>query len=189
MVVYTAVDKPLTVDVKKGMEMTTTDLYLLVAETRCEHGHLLLEDAARTGAADDWTAYLRDPAHPCPYEVRDFLAYQTHAPHLPADWIVLRTRAERYGHDYGTAQGVMTLPELARILADAADPADAAGPAWRLHAIHRTGPTPPDAAGPLAYLIELADPATGEVHPAPSLAAYRRLQGCADPVAAPAAVR
>jgi len=151
------------------MEMTTDDLYLLVAETRCEHGHLLLEDAARTGAADDWTAYLRDPAHPCPYEVRDFLAYQTHAPHLPADWIVLRTRAESYGHDYGTAQGVMTLPELAHILADAADPADAAGP--------------------LAYLIELADPATGEVRPAPSLAAYRRLQGCADPVAAPAAVR
>jgi len=170
--------------------VTTDDLALLLAETRCEHGRLSLEDAQRAGAADDWTAYLRDPAHSCPYAVRDFHAYQTHAPHLPAAWIVLRTRAERHGHDYDTAHGALTLPELARILADAvdpADPADAAGPAWRLHAIHRTGPTPTGAAGPRAYLIELADLATGEVRPAPSLAAYRRLQGCADP--APAAVR
>jgi len=170
--------------------VTTDDLALLLAETRCEHGRLSLEDAQRAGAADDWTAYLRDPAHSCPYAVRDFHAYQTHAPHLPAAWIVLRTRAERHGHDYDTAHGALTLPELARILADAvdpADPADAAGPAWRLHAIHRTGPTPTGAAGPRAYLIELADLATGEVRPAPSLAAYRQLQGCADP--APAAVR
>jgi len=167
--------------------VTTADLYLLVAETRCEHGHLLLEDAARTCAADDWTAYLRDPAHPGPYEVHDFRAYQSLAPHLPADWIVVRPRAARYGHDYGTAQGVITLPEVARILADAANPADAADPTWRLHAIHRTGPTPTGADRPLAYCIELADPATGEVRPAPSLAAYRRLQGCPDP--APAIVR
>ncbi len=153
---------------------------------------LTLEDAARAGTADDWTVYLRDAAHPCPYEVRDFYAYQTHAPHLPADWIVLRTRAERHGRDYGTALGTLTLPGLARILADAVDPADsadAADPAWRLHALHRTGPTPTDAEGLLAYLIELADPATGEVRPVPSLAAYRHLQGCADPVAASAAVR
>jgi len=108
-------------------------------------------------------------------------------PHLPADWIVLRPRAARHGHDYDTAHGALTLPELARILADAVDPADAAGPVWLLHAIHRTGPTPTGAEGPRAYLIELADPATAEVRTAPSLAAYRQLQGCADP--APAAVR
>ncbi len=167
--------------------MTTDELYLLLAETRCEHGHLVLEDAERAGAADDWTAYLRDPALPGPYAVRDFLAYQTRAPHLPADWIVLRPRAERHGHAYDAAAGALTLPELARILADAVAPADSAGSAWLLHAIHRTGPTPTGAEGPLAYLIELAHPATGEVRPAPSLAAYRRLQGCADP--APAAVR
>jgi len=167
--------------------VTTDDLSLLLAETRCEHGRLTLEDAERAGTGDAWTAYLRDPAHPCPYEVHDFHAYQTHAPHLPAAWIVLRTRVERHGHDYGAAAGALTLPELARILADAVDPVDAAGPAWRLHALHRTGPTPTGAEEPLAYLIELADPATGEVRPAPSLAAYRRLQGCADP--APAAMR
>ena len=164
--------------------MTTNDLALLLAETRCEHGRLTLEGAERAGTGDDWTVYLRDAAHPCPYEVRDFYAYQTLAPHLPADWIILRTRAERHGHDYDTAQGVMTLSELARILADAVDPADsadAAGPAWRLHAIHRTGPTPTGAEEPRAYLIELADPATAEVRTAPSLAAYRHLQGCADP--------
>jgi len=167
--------------------VTTDDLALLLAETRCEHGRLTLEDAERAGTGDDWIVYLRDPAHPCPFEVRDFHAYQTHAPHLPADWIVLRTRAERHGHDYGTARGALTLPELARILADAVDPADAASPAWLLHAIHHTGPTPSGAEEPLAYLIELADPATGEVRTAPSLSAYRHLQGCADP--APAAVR
>ena len=167
--------------------MTTDDLALLLAETRCEHGRLSLEDAQRAGAADaadDWTAYLRDPAHSCPYAVRDFRAYQTHAPHLPADWIVLRTRAERHGHDYDTALGALTLPELARILANAvdpADPADAAGPAWRLHALHRAAPLPTGADEGITYLVELADPATGEVRSAPSLAAYRHLQGCADP--------
>ena len=193
---YTPVDKYLTRNSKSGKvdsPVTTDDLSLLLAETRCEHGRLTLEDAERAGIGDDWTVYLRDAAHPCPYEVRDFYAYQTLAPHLPADWIVLRTRAERHGHDYDTALGTLTLPELARILADAAapadpaDPADAASPAWLLHAIHRTGPTPTGAEEPLAYLIELADPATAEVRTAPSLAAYRHLQGCADP--APAAVR
>jgi len=169
--------------------VTTDDLSLLVAETRCAHGRLTLDDAERAGAGDDWIAYLRDPMHPCPYAVRDYAAYQTHAPHLPAAWLVLRTRAARHGRDYGTAQGALTLPELARILADAVDPADSAGPAWRLHAIHRAGPTPTGAEGPRAYLIELADPATGEVRPAPSLAAYRQLQGCADPAPTPAAVR
>ncbi len=167
--------------------MTTADLYLLLADTRCAHGHLVLEDAARAGTADDWTAYLRAPAHPCPYEVRDFRAYQTLAPLLPAAWIVPRTRAARHGHDYDADAGALTLSELARILADAVDPADSADPAWRLHALHRTGPTPTGADGPLAYLIELVDPATAEVRTVPSLAAYHRLQGCADP--APAAVR
>ncbi len=172
--------------------MTTDDLALLLAETRCEHGRLTLEDAERAGTGDAWTVYLRDAAHPCPYAVRDFHAYQTHAPHLPADWLVLRTRAERHGHDYGMAHGALTLPELARILADAVDPADAAdaaGPAWLLHAIHRTGPTPTGADEGITYLVELADPATGEVRSAPSLAAYRRLQGCAAPAPASPAVR
>jgi len=172
--------------------VTTDDLALLLAETRCEHGRLTLEDAARAGTGDDWTVYLRDAAHPCPYAVRDFAAYQTHAPHLPADWLVLRTRAARHGRDYGTALGALTLPELARILADAvdpADPADAAGPAWRLHAIHRAAPLPTGADEGITYLVELADPATGEVRSAPSLAAYRHLQGCAAPAPASPAVR
>ncbi len=55
--------------------MTTNDLALLLAETRCEHGRLTLEGAERAGTGDDWTVYLRDAAHPCPYEVRDFYAY------------------------------------------------------------------------------------------------------------------
>jgi hypothetical protein len=67
------------------------NLALLVAETRCAHGRLTLDDAERADAADDWIAYLRDPMHPCPYAVRDYAAYQIHAPHLPADWLVLRT--------------------------------------------------------------------------------------------------
>ncbi|MDQ2831037.1 MAG: hypothetical protein M3Y74_18570, partial [Chloroflexota bacterium] len=165
--------------------MTTADLYLLVAETRCEHGHLILDDAARTGTSDDWIVYLHDAAHPGPYEVRAFRAYQTLAPHLPADWIVLRTRAARHGHDYDAAAGALTLLELARILADAVAPADSADPAWLLHAIHRTGPTPTDAAGPRAYLIELADPATGEVRTAPSLAAYQQFRHDDDDAATP----
>ena len=113
-------------------------------------------------------------------------------PPLPADWIVLRPRVARHGRDYDTAQGALTLPELARILADAVDPADptdAAGPAWRLHAIHRAAPLPTGADEGITYLVELADPATGEVRSAPSLAAYRHLQGCADPTPASAAVR
>ncbi len=148
--------------------MTTDELYLLVAETRCDHGHLTLEDAERAATGDDWTAYLRDAAHPSPYTVRDFHAYQTHAPHLPAAWIVLRTRAERHGHDYGAASGALTLPDLAPLLAHALDPD---GSAWRLHAIHRTltaGDTP-------TYLVEVVDPTTGEVRTAPSLAAYHHL--------------
>ncbi len=79
----------------------------------------------------------------------------------------LRTRAARHGHDYDAAAGALTLPELARILADAVAPADSADPAWLLHAIHRTGPTPTDAAGPRAYLIELAHPATAEARNSP----------------------
>ncbi len=164
--------------------MTTDDLALLLAETRCEHGRLTLEDAERAGTGDDWTVYLRDAAHPCPYEVRDFYAYQTHVPHLPAAWLVLRPRVARHGRDYTATLGALTLPDLARILADAvdpADPADAAGPAWRLHALHRAAPLPTGADEGITYLVELADPATGEVRSAPSLAAYRHLQGCADP--------
>jgi len=176
--------------------VTTDELYLLVAETRCEHGHLTLEDAERAATGDDWTAYLRDAAHPGPYAVRDFHAYQTHAPHLPADWIVLRTRADRLGHDYGPDRGTLTLPDLALLLADAdadasdpADSVDSAAPAWQLHAIHHTGPMPSDADGHVAYLIEVVDPATAEVRPALSLAAYRHLRAATpaacEPTAAP----
>jgi len=178
--------------------MTTDDLYLLLAEIRCEHGHLTLEDATRAAnTADDWTAYLRDSAHPCPYEVRDFAAFQTHAPALPAAWLVLPTRTARLGHAYDDTSGSLSLPDLARILADMSNPAaapdprapaapaarpDAPTPAWRLHALHRTSPPIADAGA--TYLVELADPATGEVRPAPSLAAYRQMRGCLNPVAA-----
>jgi len=145
--------------------MTTDELYFLMAETRCEHGRLALEDAERAG--NDWTAYLRGPAHPCPFAVHDFHAYQALLPHLPAAWIVLPPRAARYGHDYAASPGALTLPDLAPILADALDP-DASP--WHLHAIHRTRSAP---ASPTdTYLIELADPATAEVRSVPTLAAY-----------------
>jgi len=164
--------------------VTIDDLYLLLAETRCEHGHLTLEDATRTAdpadpadpAADDWTAYLRDPAHPYPYEVRDFAAFQTHAPALPPAWLGPHTRAERTGRDDGAAPASITLPDLARILADLATGPDTDGPAWRLHALHRA--SPPSAGTDATYLVELGDPATAEVRTAPSLAAYRHLRGC-----------
>jgi hypothetical protein len=81
--------------------------------------------------------------------------------------MVLQTRAARASHDYDADAGTLTLPEQAQILAD--EP-DAPGPAWRLQAIHRVGPVTTGA--DVAYLIELADPATGEVRTVPSRAAY-----------------
>jgi len=162
--------------------MTTADLYLLVAETRCEHGHLILDDAARAGTGDDWTVYLHDAAQPCTFRVPDYHAFQTHAPTLPAAWMVLQTRAARTGHDYDADIGTLTLPELAQFLADEQDAASP-GPAWRLQAIHRVGPVTTGA--DVAYLIELADPATGAVRTAPSRAAYQQLRhdDAATPVA------
>ncbi len=158
--------------------MTTDDLYLLVAETRCEHGRLILDDAERAGHA--WTVYLHDAAQPCTFQVPDYQAFQTHAPALPAAWMVLQTRAERAGHDYDADAGALTLPEIAQLLAVEQD-ADAG--TWLLHAIHRAGRIPTGAG--VAYLIELADPATGEVRTAPSLAAYQQLRhdDAATPVA------
>ena len=162
--------------------MTTADLYLLVAEIRCEHGHLILDDAARTGTSDDWIVYLHDAAQPCTFRVPDYHAFQTHAPALPPAWMVLQTRAERAGHDYDADAGALTLPELAQLLAAEQD-ADAG--TWLIHAIHRAGRIPTGADGGVAYLIELADPATGEVRTAPSLAAYQQLRhdDAATPVA------
>jgi len=157
--------------------MTTDELYLLVAETRCEHGHLILDDAERTGTSDDWIVYLHDAAHPCTFRVPDYQAFQAHAPVLPPAWMVLQTRAERAGHDYDADAGTLTLPELAQLLTDEPDAAD---PTWSLHAIHRAGRMPRGAG--IAYLIELADPATGEVRTVPSLAAYHQLRAAA-PVA------
>ncbi len=158
--------------------MTTDDLYLLVAELRCEHGHLILDDAERAGHA--WTVYLHDAAQPCIFRVPDYQAFQTHAPALPAAWMVLQTRAARAGHDYDADAGALTLPELAQLLAAAQDAADVT---WQLHAIHRAGRVPTGAS--VAYLIELADPATGEVRTVPSLAAYHQLRhdDAATPVA------
>ncbi len=162
--------------------MTTTDLYLLVAETCCAHGHLILDDAARTGTSDDWIAYLHDAAQPCTFRVHDYHAFQAHAPALPAAWMILQTRAARAGYDYDADAGALTLPELAPLLAAAQD-ADAG--TWLLHAIHRAGRGPTGAAGGVAYLIELADPATGEVRTVPTLAAYHQLRhdDAATPVA------
>ncbi len=158
--------------------MTTDDLYLLVAELRCEHGHLILDDAERAGHA--WTVYLHDAAQPCTFRVPDYQAFQTHAPALPPAWMVLQTRAARAGHDYDADAGALTLPELAQLLAAAQDAADVT---WQLHAIHRAGRVPTGAS--VAYLIELADPATGEVRTVPSLAAYHQLRhdDAATPVA------
>jgi len=160
--------------------MTTDDLYLLVAETRCAHGHLILDDAERTGHA--WTVYLHAAAHPCTFQVPDYHAFQTHAPALPPAGIVPQTRAERAGHDYDADAGALTLPEIAHLLAAEQDATDAT---WLLHALHRAGRIPTGAAGGVAYLIELADPATGEVRTVPSLAAYHQLRhdDAATPVA------
>jgi len=180
MVVYTVINKPLTVDLKESKEMTTADLYLLVAETRCAHGRLILDDVARAGTGDDWTVYLHDATHPCTFRVRDYQAFQAHAPALPAAWMILQTRTERAGHDYDADIGTLTLPELAQFLADEQDAASP-GRAWRLQAIHRVGPVTTGAG--VAYLIELADPATGEVRTVPSRAAYQQFRHAAAPVA------
>jgi hypothetical protein len=160
--------------------MTTDDLYLLVAEMRCEHGHLILDDAERAGHA--WTVYLHDAAQPCTFRVPDYHAFQTHAPTLLPAWMVLQTRAARAGHDYDADAGALTLPELAQLLAAAQDAADVT---WLMHAIHRAGRLPTGAEGDVAYLIELADPATGEVRTVPTLAAYQQLRhdDAATPVA------
>jgi hypothetical protein len=160
--------------------MTTDDLYLLVAEMRCEHGHLILDDAERAGHA--WTVYLHDAAQPCTFRVPDYQAFQTHAPALPPAWMVLQTRAERAGHDYDADAGALTLPELAQLLAAEQDAADVT---WLLHAIHRAGRVPTGAG--VAYLIELADPATGEVRPVPTLAAYQQFRHDDDDAATPVA--
>ncbi len=159
--------------------MTTDELYLLAAETRCEHGHLLLTDAVRTG--DDWTAFLRAPALPGPFAVRDFHAFQALAPQLPATWIVPPPAAPG-------APGALTLPDLALILADALEPDPSP---WRLHAIHRTRPAlshGSDGGGSSdgdTYLVELVDPATADVRLALTLAAYHQAR-CPAPAPAPA---
>jgi hypothetical protein len=178
MVVYTGGNKLLTVEVKEGTAMTTDEVYLLVAETRCAHGRLILDDAERAGHA--WTVYLHDAAHPCTFRVPDYHAFQAHAPALPAAWMVLQTRAERAGHDYDADAGALTLPEIAQLLAAEQDATDVI---WLIHAIHRVGPVTTGAN--VAYLIELADPATGEVRTVPSRAAYHQLRhdDAATPVA------
>ncbi len=160
--------------------MTTADLYLLVAETRCAHGRLILDDAARTGTSDDWSVYLHDAAQPRTFRVHDYQALQAHAPVLPPAWMILQTRAARAGHDYDADAGTLTLPELAQLLTNEPDAASP-GPTWRLQAIHRAGRLPTGAG--TAYLIELADPATAEVRTVPTLAAYHPLRHAAAPVA------
>jgi len=140
--------------------MTTDDLYLLVAETRCEHGLLSLDAALRSG--DDWTAFLRAPHLPGPFAVRDFPAFQALAPHLPAAWIVPPPRR-------ADPPAALTLPDLALILADALAPDPSP---WRLSAIRRTRTAPSD--GGVAYLVDLVDPATAEVRAVPTLAAYHQ---------------
>ncbi len=153
--------------------MTTDDLYLLVAETRCEHGLLSLDAALRSG--DDWTAFLRAPALPRPFAVRDFPAYQALAPHLPAAWIV----PPPYPAPPRRADppAALTLPDLALILADALAPDPSP---WCLSAIRRPRTTPSDAA--TTYLVDLVDPATAEVRAVPSLAAYHQTR-CPAPAA------
>jgi len=94
--------------------------------------------------------------------------------------MVPQTRAARAGHDYDADAGALTLPELAQLLAAARD---AAAGTWLMHAIHRAGRGPTGAQGGVAYLIELADPATGEVRTVPSRAAYHQLRHAAAPVA------
>jgi len=150
--------------------MTIDDLYLLVAETRCEHGLLSLDAALRTD--DDWTAYLRAPAHPDPFAVRDFPAYQALAPHLPAAWIVpppLPAPPLPAPPRRADPPAALTLPDLALILADALAPDPSP---WRLSAIRRPRTAPSD--GATTYLVDLVDPATAEVRAVPTLAAYHQ---------------
>ncbi len=118
-----------------GPAMTTDELYLLVAETRCEHGRLPLNDAVRTG--DDWTALLRAPAHPGPFAVRDFHAFQALAPHLPAAWIVPPPHPAP--PRCADPPAALTLPDLTLILADALAPDPSP---WRLSTIRRPRTAP-----------------------------------------------
>jgi len=156
--------------------MTTDDLYLLLAETRCEHGLLSLDAALRSG--DDWTAFLRAPHLPGPFAVRDFPAFQALAPHLPAAWIVpppLPSPPRR-----ADPPAALTLPDLALILADALAPDPSP---WRLSAIRRPRTGPSDEA--TTYLVDLVDLATAEVRAVPTLAAYHQTRRPA-PAPAPA---
>jgi len=121
--------------------MTVEEAYFMVADTRCAHGHLTLEDIESTAGA--WVVYQRDAAHPYVYQVRDDHAYQAYAPALPADRIVPRTCIVRLGPDDGTVQGTITRPDLAQLLA-----ADTDGSTWQLHAIHHTATAMHDVALP-----------------------------------------
>jgi len=144
--------------------MTIEEVYFMVAETRFSHGRITLEDAEHT--ADGWDVYLRDPAHPCAYRVRDYHAYQAYAPALPADWLVPWTSAEGVGPDDGTTHGTITLPQLAQLLV-----ADTAGSIWQLHAIHHAITATQD----ISYVVEVLDTTTREVRIIPTVAAYLRM--------------
>jgi hypothetical protein len=147
--------------------MTIEDVYFIVADTRCAHGRLTLENAERT--AGEWVVYLRDPAHPCAYQVRDYHAYQAYAPALPTDWIVPRTCAERIGPDAGATPGTITLPELTQILV-----ADTDSSPWQLHAIHHAATATDD----VSYVVEALNISTQEVRTIPTVAAYRHMHQC-----------
>jgi len=144
--------------------MTIEEVYFMVAETRCSHGRITLEDAERT--AGGWDVYLSDAAHPCAYRVRDYHAYQAYAPALPADWIVPRTCAERSGLHDVTAHGTITLPEIAQLLV-----ADADGSIWQLHAIHHAATATQD----VSYVVEALNTTTQEVCAISTVAAYLRM--------------
>jgi len=145
--------------------MTIEEMYFMVADARCAHSHLTLEDAEHI--AGEWVVYLRAPAHPCAYRVRDYHAYQAYAPALPADWIVPRTCTERIGPDDGTTQGTITLPDLAQLLV-----ADADGSTWQLHAIHHVATTMQD----VSYVVETLNTTTQEVRTISTVAAYRQMR-------------
>jgi len=141
--------------------MTIDDLYFLVAETRCSHERLILEEAVC--ADEDWTVYLHDAVRTGVYRVRDFHAYQAYAPILPASWIVSGAPGERAGRDEGSAGGDLTLPDLAQILASAI-----VAPLWQLRAIRRS------AGEGDTYRVEALDPRTDEARVFTTLAAYQQ---------------
>jgi len=156
--------------------MTTDDLYLLVAETRCEHGLLSLDAALRSG--DDWTAYLRAPPTPAPSPSA------TSPPTRPSPPTSPPPGSSRLPTPRPLAAPTPPLPSpFPTWPSSSPTPWPLTPPPWHLSAIRR--PRTAAADGATTYLVDLVDPATAEVRAVPTLAAYHQTR-CPAPAPAPA---